>query len=141
MLAIYGWKKANIALICIVAFLIYLLGITKALGIVSSLSGIAAIILSLGMTVDSNVLMYERVREELKGGKTMQTAIIDGYERSWAAIKDGNMTTGIIGLLLFLIGVNVFKGFGTLMLVNTILILFVITPLTKHLMKLFYKVK
>jgi preprotein translocase subunit SecD len=70
---------------------------------VSSLSGIAAIVLSLGMAVDANVLMYERIREELKSGKSMESAIEDGYERSWAPIRDGNITTGIIGLLLFLI--------------------------------------
>lgn len=109
MMAIYGFKKANIALICIAVFLVLLLGISKLLGIVLSLSGIAAIVLSLGMAVDANVLIFERIAEELKGGKTMQSAINDGCDRSWAPIKDGNMTTGIIGLLLFLIGVNVFK--------------------------------
>ena len=61
------------------------------------------------MAVDANVLMYERIREELAHGKGMDTAIEDGYARSWAPIRDGNITTGIIGLLLFLVGVNVFK--------------------------------
>ncbi len=138
MILLYGRKKANIALIGLIGFLVYLLGIIKGLGIVSSLSGIAAIILSLGMAVDANVLMYERIREELASGKSMEWAIEDGYERSWAPIRDGNITTGIIGLLLFLVGVNVFKGFGTMMLINMILILFVVTPLTKKLLRLFY---
>ena len=107
----------------------------------SSLSAIAAVILSLGMAVDANVLMYERINEELKHGKKMETAIEDGYERSRAPIKDGNMTTGIIGLLLFLVGVNVFKGFGMMMIINMILILFVVTPLTKVLLRRFYQSK
>lgn len=141
MLLLYGRKKANIALIGLVVFLVYLLGIIKGLGIVSSLSGIAAVILSLGMAVDSNVLMYERIHEELGTGKWMEWAIEDGYDRSWAAIRDGNITTGIIGLLLFLIWVNVFKWFGTMMLINMVLILFVITPLTKKLLQLFYMKK
>jgi preprotein translocase subunit SecD len=76
--------------------LIYLLGGIKLFGVVSSLSGIAAIVLSLGMAVDANILMYERIREELKSGKSMKSAIIDGYDRSWAPIRDGNITTGII---------------------------------------------
>jgi protein-export membrane protein SecD len=141
MMFIYGWKKANIALIGLVVFLIYLLGIIKGLGIVSSLSAIAAVILSLGMAVDANVLMYERIREELKIGKKMATAIEDGYERSRAPIKDGNTTTGIIGLLLFLVGVNVFKGFGMMMIINMLLILFVVTPLTRVLLRRFYQSK
>ncbi len=66
------------------------------MGIVSSLSSIAAVILSLGMAVDANVIMYERIREELKAGKSMATAIEDGYTRSRAPIRDGNATTGII---------------------------------------------
>lgn len=141
MMLLYGRKKATIALVGLVAFLVYLLGIVKTLGIVSSLSGIAAIILSLGMAVDSNVLMYERIREELGTGKSMESAIEDGYDRSWAPIRDGNITTGIIGLLLFLVWVNVFKWFGTMMLINMILILFVVTPLTKYLLHLFYMKK
>ncbi len=139
MFFLYGWKKANIALLGLAWFLVFLLAITKALGIVSSLSSIAAVILSLGMAVDANVIMYERIREELKAGKSMATAIEDGYTRSRAPIRDGNATTGIIWLLLFLVWVNVFKGFGTMMLINMVLILFVITPLTKVLLKAFYR--
>lgn len=141
MFILYGAKKANIALIWLIAFLIYLLGWIKLFGVVSSLSGIAAIVLSLGMAVDANILMYERIREELKGWKSMKTAIEDGYERSWAPIRDGNITTGIIGLLLFLVWVNVFKWFGTMMLINMVLILFIVTPLTKELLLLFYRTK
>ena len=141
MFILYGAKKANIALIWLVTFLIYLLWWIKLFGVVSSLSGIAAIILSLGMAVDANILMYERIREELKWWKSMKTAIEDGYERSWAPIRDGNITTGIIGLLLFLVWVNVFKWFGTMMLINMVLILFIVTPLTKELLLLFYRTK
>ena len=141
MFILYGAKKANIALIWLVTFLIYLLWWIKLFGVVSSLSGIAAIILSLGMAVDANILMYERIREELKWWKSMKTAIEDGYERSWAPIRDGNITTGIIWLLLFLVWVNVFKWFGTMMLINMVLILFIVTPLTKELLLLFYRSK
>lgn len=141
LVAFYGWKKATVALLGLIAFLIYLLWGIKLFGVVSSLSGIAAIVLSLGMAVDANVIMYERIREELKTWKSMNTAIEDWYERSWAPIRDGNVTTWIIWLLLFIIWVNVFKGFGTMMLINMILILVVVTPLTKELLLIFYKNK
>lgn len=139
MLLLYWIKKANIALIWLLVFLVYLLWVTKLLWIVSSLSAIAAIILSLGMAVDANVLMYERIAEERKNGKSMTSAIKDWYERSWAPIRDGNVTTGIIWLLLFLVWVNVFKWFGTMMLINMLIILFIIVPLTRELLYLFYK--
>jgi protein-export membrane protein SecD len=141
LMLLYGWKKANIALIGIISFLVFLLAIIKILWIVSSLSGIAAIVLSLWMAVDANVLMYERIREEQKAGKWIASAIEDGYERSRAPIRDGNITTWIIWALLFLVGVNIFKWFGTMMLINMLLILFVITPLTRKLLRLFYNSK
>ena len=75
MTALYGFRKATIAMLGLLSFLVYLLGIMKLFGVVSSLSGIAAIILSLGMAVDANVLIYERMNEEIKAGKSMKTAI------------------------------------------------------------------
>ena len=89
------------------------------------------------MGVDANVLIYERVREELALKKSWKQSIIDGYERSRSAIRDGNFTTFMIALLLFFVGTNVFKGFGTMMMVNIILTLIVIVPLTKQLLLFF----
>lgn len=139
MTALYGFRKATIAMLGLLSFLVYLLGIMKLFGVVSSLSGIAAIILSLGMAVDANVLIYERMNEEIKAGKSMKTAINEWYERSWSSIRDGNITTGIIGLLLFLVWIGVFKWFWTLMVINQIIILVVMVPLTKELLHLFYR--
>ncbi len=139
MTALYGFKKATIAMLGLLSFLVYLLGIMKLFGVVSSLSGIAAVILSVGMAVDANVLIYERMNEELKAGKSMKTAINEWYERSWSSIRDGNITTGIIGLLLFLVWIGVFKWFWTLMVINQIIILIVMVPLTKELLHLFYR--
>lgn len=141
MAAVYGLKRGIIALLWLIVFLVYLLAIMKVFGVVSSLSGIAAIILSIGMGVDANVLIYERTREELAAGKSMRTAIEEWYRRSRSSIRDGNVTTGIIGLLLFLVWVGVFKWFGTLMVINTLLILFVMTPVARELLHLFYNSK
>lgn len=139
MLRMYGWKKANIVIITLFAFVAFLMAVFKLIGIVSSLSAIAAAILTVGMAVDANVLIFERLKEELAQGKSMHTAIIDACDRSRAPIRDGNISTGLIGLLLFTMGVNVFKGFGTTILINMFLILLVNVPLTKELLLLFYR--
>lgn len=139
MFFMYGFKKANIVIITLIVFVAFLMAIFKLFGVVSSLSAIAAAILTIGMAVDSNVLIFERLKEELAQGKSMHVAINDAYERSWYPIRDGNISTGLIGFLLFTMGVNVFKGFGTTILINMFLILLVNVPLTKELLLLFYK--
>jgi len=105
----YGWKKANIVLVTLIVFVSFLMAIFKLIGIVASLSAIAAAILTIGMAVDANVLIFERLKEELAQGKSVHTSIEDAYHRSWYPIRDGNISTGLIGFLLFTMGVNVFK--------------------------------
>ncbi|UFX83273.1 protein translocase subunit SecD [Candidatus Absconditicoccus praedator] len=138
MIFFYGWKMGLVSLITLLFFLTILFGLVKVLGYALSLSGIAAVILSIGIAVDANVLIFERVREEMKSGKGKILSIHDGFARSISAIRDGNLTTGLIGLLLFMIGTNVFRGFGTMMIVNIALILAVVVPLTKLLLLLIY---
>jgi preprotein translocase subunit SecD len=106
-----------------------------------SLSGIAVIILSIGMWVDANILIYERLREELKEGKSMKWAIDHAKERSWPAIRDGQTSTGIITFVLFSMGTNVFKGFWSMLLVTMFLTLLFNVPLTKMLLHAFYDPK
>jgi len=139
MLVMYGFKKGSVALITLLSFLAVLFAVIKLFGSALSLSGIAAILLSIGMGVDANVLLYERLKEERALGKSRSQSIEDGYKRSWAAIRDGNMTTFMIAILLFFMGTNVFKGFGTMMMVNIVLTLLIIVPLTKLLLFVFYK--
>ena len=76
------------------------------------LPGIAAIALTLGMAIDSNVLINERIREELRNGNTPQAAIAAGYERAWATILDSNVTTLIVGIFLFTFGTGPIRGFA-----------------------------
>ena len=103
-----------------------------------SLSAIAAIILSIGMAVDGNVLIYERLREELKRGMSIETAIDHARDRSWTAIKDGQLSTFLIAIVLFFMGVNIFKGFGWMMMVTVTLSLFLNVPLTRILLHVFF---
>lgn len=137
----YGFKKANITGLVLLTFIIVLAGFMKLVDYALSLSWIAAVILSIWMAVDSNILIYERMKEELDKGRSIQSAIDVAYERSRSAIKDGNISTWLIALLLFLLWSNMFKWFGTMLLVTILLTLFVNVPLTKILLKAFYKNK
>ena len=101
MVLMYGFRQGAVALLTLMFFLIVLFAVVKIFGTALSLSGIAAILLSIGMGVDANVLIYERVREELVAKKSIENAIEDGYEKSWSAIRDGNFTTFMVAMLLF----------------------------------------
>ena len=108
---------ANIALICNV---IFLLGTLLSIGAVLTLPGIAGLVLTLGMAVDSNVIIYERIKEELRAGKQLRTAVKDGYHNAYSAILDGNITTLIIGLILLIFGSGPIKGFATTLVIGII---------------------
>lgn len=132
MIALYGIKKGLVTLCSIVSYTVVLLAVVKITGYALSLSGIAAIILSIGMAVDANVLIFERMKEEEENnGKSEAAAINVAYERSFAAIKDSQISTGIIGLFLFFIGINMFKGFGAMLVVGVLLTLLINVPLIK----------
>jgi len=95
-----------------------LLGVFAAFGFTLSLPGIAGIVLTVGMAVDANVLILERVREELRLGKTARAAIDAGYDRAWSAIVDSNVTTFLSGLILFQFGTGPVRGFAVTLCVG-----------------------
>lgn len=130
----YGIQYGAISLIALLSFLIVLFAIIKLIWSALSLSGIAAILLSIGMGVDANILIYERIKEEELSWTWAIQAILFGYEKSWSAIKDWNITTLMIALILFFIGTNVFKGFGTMMIINIWITLGILVPYTKELL-------
>lgn len=137
MTIMYGVRYGFQTMLTLVFFLMVLLAFVKLIGYALSLSGIAALLLSIGMGVDANILIYERVREEQKQGNKWTEAIVQGYARSWSAIKDGNLTTILIGLLLLFVGTNLFKWFWTMMIMTILLTLFVMVPLIKETMLAF----
>ena len=134
----YGVRKMILTGIVLIVFLAVLAAFMKLTDYALSLSGIAVIILSIGMGVDANILIYERLNEELKEGKSMSWAIDHAKERSWSAIRDGQISTGLIAFVLFSMGTNVFKGFGSMLIVTMLLTLFLNVPLTKLLLHTFY---
>lgn len=111
-----GWI-ANIAL---VANVFFLMGILASLGAVLTLPGIAGIVLTMGMAVDANVIIYERIKEELKAGKGLQLAVDDGYKHAYSAIIDGNLTTIITGIVLYIFGSGPIQGFATTLVIGII---------------------
>jgi preprotein translocase subunit SecD len=112
---------ANIALLL---NLIYLLGAFSALKATLTLPGIAGIILTIGMGVDSNVLIFERIREELRLGKTVRAAVDSGYQKAWVTIFDSHITTLITACVLFIFGTGPVKGFAITLIIGMIINLF-----------------
>ncbi len=138
---IYGWKKWLISLISLTVYTMVLFAIVKIIDYALSLSGIAAIILSIWMAVDANVLIFERMREEKENKKSDEEAINVAYDRSWNAIRDGQISTWMIGLLLMLMWINMFKWFGTMLVVWVLLTLLINAPVIKELLHIFYRKK
>lgn len=138
MFLIFFWfKYAIVTILSLMLFFIVLWGFVKLSWTVLSLSAIGAIILNIGMAVDANVLIFERIREDLKKWSSRTAAIISWYQNSYSAIRDGNFTTWLIAFLLFMIGNNIFKWFGFMMIVNIFIVLFVMVPAIPALLYLF----
>ncbi len=108
---------ANIALLCNVLFLF---GTLASFGAVLTLPGIAGLVLTLGMAVDANVIIYERIKEELAAGKGLGKAIDDGFSNAYSAIVDGQITTLLTGIVLFLFGSGPVQGFATTLIIGII---------------------
>ncbi len=108
-------------------------------GGVLTLPGIAALVLGIGMAVDSNVITYSRIRDELHKGKSLSTAFKDGSKESFGAILDGNLTTLIVGIIMFVFGESSIKGFATMNIISVIVTMFTMVFITRWLMGMFVK--
>lgn len=141
MFFIYGRRKATVTTATMIFYFMVLLAILKLIDYALSLSGIAAIILSIGMAVDANVLIFERMNEEVKNNKSYLSAIETASKRSWAAIRDGQISTLLIWVLLFAYGINIFKGFGSMIILTAILTLVLNVPFIKEALLVIYNKK
>ncbi|MCF0173480.1 MAG: protein translocase subunit SecDF, partial [Bacteroidales bacterium] len=108
---------ADLALLCNVVFLF---GTLVSFGAVLTLPGIAGLVLTLGMAVDANVIIYERIKEELRAGKSLRLAVTDGYKNAYSAIVDGQVTTLLTGLILFFFGSGSVKGFAAVLVIGIV---------------------
>lgn len=129
---IFYYGKAGVyADIALVVNILFIFGVLSGLGAVLTLPGIAGIVLTIGMSVDANVLIFERIREELAKGKTQAEAISDGFRNALSSILDANITTGLTGIILLTFGTGPIKGFATTLLIGIATSLFCAIFLTR----------
>ncbi|UJH66698.1 protein translocase subunit SecDF [Allomuricauda sp. SCSIO 65647] len=131
---IFYYGKAGIfADIALILNILLIFGVLTSLGAVLTLPGIAGIVLTIGMSVDANVLIFERIREELARGKGKAQAVADGFSNALSSILDANITTGLTAIILFVFGSGPIKGFATTLLIGIVTSLFTAIFITRLL--------
>ncbi|GHA41394.1 protein translocase subunit SecDF [Salinimicrobium marinum] len=130
MIFYYG-KAGLYADVALVVNILFIFGILAGLGAVLTLPGIAGIVLTIGISVDANVLIFERIREELAKGKVQKDAIKDGFSNALSSILDANITTGLTGFILLILGTGPIKGFATTLLIGIATSLFTAIFITR----------
>lgn len=138
MVAIFRWPGiVAVAVLIIYTFLTIVL--FKILGVTLTLSGIAGLILSIGIAVDANVLIFSRIREELYLGKVKHIAISEGFRRAWPSIRDGNASTIITCFVLIFFGTGMVRGFATTLVIGLFLSIFTAIVLTRTILDFFVR--
>jgi SecD/SecF fusion protein len=117
---IYYGTSGIVSIICLFANLFFIFGALSSYGTVLTLPGIAGIVLTIGMAVDANVIIFERVREELREGKSLKLAISNGFQYSYSAIIDANVTTILVAIILAYFGLGPIKGFAVVLIIGVI---------------------
>ncbi len=134
---IFSYRTLGVfAMLALVIYVILLVFVLKMIPIfVLTLAGIAGIILSIGMAVDANVLIFERMREELRNEKNFSSSVAIGFERAWSSIRDSNLTTLLVCAILYIFGTSIIKGFATMLAIGVILSMFTAITITRTLLK------
>ena len=127
-----------IADIALVIYSLILFALFKTIPVTLTLAGIAGFILSIGMAVDANILIFERTKEELRAGRNLFTAINSGFDRAFTSIFDSNMTTIITCTILYLLGTSVVKGFALTLAIGVMVSMFTAITVTKNFMHLIF---
>ncbi|WP_439152029.1 protein translocase subunit SecDF [Winogradskyella sp.] len=132
MIFYYG-KAGGFADIALLFNILLIFGVLASLGAVLTLPGIAGIVLTIGISVDANVLIFERIREEIEKGKSQKESIKDGFANALSSILDANITTGLTALILFVFGTGPIKGFATTLIIGILTSLFTAIFITRLL--------
>ena len=143
MVVLYG-RLGAIASLALVLYTLFVLSIFKLssitpFAITLTLSGIAGFILSIGMAVDANILIFERMREELRQGKSKETAIELGFSRAWTSIRDSNIATLITSFVLYEFGTGIVRGFALVLAIGVLVSMFSAIVVTRTFLRLVYK--
>ncbi|WP_259067410.1 protein translocase subunit SecDF [Mucilaginibacter sp. X4EP1] len=117
MIAYYN-RAGTVAVVAVIVNIFFLMGVLTSLGAVLTMPGVAGIVLTLGISVDANVLIYERVREELALGKSLRIAISDGFKHALSSILDSNISTFLTGLILYVFGSGPIQGFAITLMIG-----------------------
>ena len=131
LIVVYGIKPGLIADGALLLNLFFTMGVLASFRAVLTLSGIAGIVLALAIAVDANVLIYERIKEEIRGGKKVKNAVEEGYKRAFSAIFDSNLTSIITGVILFFFGTGPIRGFATTLIIGILISFFTAVFLTR----------
>ncbi len=124
-----------LSVISLSLYIILTLALFKFIGVTLTLAGIAGFILSIGMAVDTNVLIFERMKEELQRGKSLKVAVEEGFKRAWTSIRDGNVSTLITCALLIWLGTNFVKGFAVALIIGILVSLFSAITATRMMLR------
>ena len=130
-----------LASLALVIFLALVLAAFKIISVTLTLAGIAGLILSIGMAVDANILIFSRMREELSEGKSFLISVEEGFRRAWPSIRDGNLTTLIVALILFGFGTSFVKGFALVLSIGILISMFSALFITKNFLGFFVGTK
>ena len=131
MCSMYGFIPGMVANCALVLNFFFTLGVLSSFQAALTMSGIAGMVLSLGMAVDANVLIYERTKEELRAGKAVKKALADGYSNAFSAIFDSNLTSIITGIILFNFGTGPIRGFATTLIIGILISFFTAVFITR----------
>lgn len=131
MVLMYGVREGMVANCALILNFFFTFGILTSLGAALTMSGIAGMVLTLGMAVDANVLIYERTKEEMRGGKNINAAVAAGYSNAFSAIFDSNVTTILTGVILYNFGTGPIKGFATTLIIGIVCSFFTAVWLTR----------
>ena len=137
-MALYYRAPGLIADVALVIYGLMLFALFKAIPVTLTLAGIAGFILSIGMAVDANILIFERTKEELKAGRTLFTAINSGFDRAFTSIFDSNMTTIITCIILYFCGTSIVKGFALTLAIGVMVSMFSAITITRNFMHLIF---
>ncbi|MBD3245310.1 MAG: protein translocase subunit SecD [Candidatus Moranbacteria bacterium] len=124
-----------VAIFALGIYALMMVSVFKILGITLTLSGIAGFILSLGLAVDANILIFERIKEEIRQGKPLKEALENGFKKAWSSIRDGNVSTIITCIVLIFFGTGVVKGFATTLLIGVLLSMFTAVMITRNVLE------
>ncbi len=128
-----------LASLALLLYAVFILALFKLIPVTLTLSGIAGFILSVGMAVDVNVLIFSRMREELKGGRSFEASVEEGFRRAWPSIRDGHLTILFVSLILFWFGSSFVQGFALTLALGVLMSLFTGIIVTRNLLRVFSK--